>query len=527
MFRLKAVTAIYFFMLASPLENWANQPWTTNAEAKRFSRESSNEDSVLFTKSKKFERNTVIQIARELSRKPFVPPEASLPAQISDLNYDEYRNIRYKPESAIWKNEDLPFQLQLLHRGSYFKNKVELAIVEDNKATHIPYNRNLFSTEEQLKDHLPPNDIGYSGFRIHFPLNTSDYLDELIVFQGATYFRALGKESIYGISARGFALGTAESGKEEFPLFKAFWIEKPVKKSNGIVVHALMDSVNATGAFRFTIRPGNQTITDVEVVLFPRADLHKAELAPLTSMYMFSMNGRDEIDDYRPQVHDSDGLLIFNGRNEHLWRPLNNPKNLQISTFIDHAPQGFGLMQRERNFASYEDFETHYEKRPSLWVELLGNWGAGSVQLIEIPTLSEIHDNIVAFWSPSEPLKADNEYSYSYRLIWGNQPEPRGQTVFVSRTASGRADILGPTKRRLYVIDYEVSGNKPSAMPKPVVTASVGEVSNIVLRDNLLSQGYRLSFEFDPKDNTTAELRAELQTNEKISTETWLYRYEE
>ncbi|ADI37393.1 glucans biosynthesis protein G [Waddlia chondrophila 2032/99] len=473
-----------------------------------------------------FGRSYVIQIARELSRKPYAASENTLPSCLNDLSYDEFRKIRYKPDSAIWKGEDLPFQLQLLHRSSYFKDKVDIAIIEGNQIVPIPYNKNLFTFEDEVKCELTPEEkeIGYSGFRIHFPLNTPDYFDELIVFQGATYFRALGRGNSYGISARGLALKTAEPTGEEFPLFKAFWIEKPAKEADRIIVHALLDSPSVTGAYRFTIIPGENTIVEVETTLFPRVELTKTGFAPLTSMFFHSMNGRGQVDDFRPEVHDSDGLLIINGKGEHLWRPLSNPKQLQVSAFLDKSVQGYGLMQRERSFRSYEDLESHYEKRPSLWILPEGNWGDGSVVLVEIPTDSEVHDNIVAFWQSKDPLKAESEFHYSYRMIWGFHPVEKNSQIFVSRTARGRADIFKPSKSRLFIIDYEVPREKPEKMPEPIVSASSGKISNVVLRNNPITHGYRLSFEFDEWGNKPAELRAELKAEGAGSIETWLYR---
>lgn len=471
-----------------------------------------------------FDSNTVVEIARELSTRPYDTSEDQLPTKITSSDYDDYKNIRFNPASAIWKNDGLPFQLQLLHRGLYFQNEVNLAIVDKGQVVQIPYDRNFFTFDGASNDKMP-DAKGYSGFRVHFPLNTPNYFDELIVFQGASYFRALGKGNGYGISARGLAINTAEPQGEEFPVFKAFWIEKPTKESIELVVYALMDSSSVTGAYRFSIRPGMHTITDVEAVLFPRVDLTKVALAPLTSMFMFSMNGRDQIDDYRPEVHDSDGLLISNGRNETLWRPLANPKELQISDFIDRDPQGFGLLQRARAFDDYQDLETHYEKRPSVWTEPLGSWGEGSVELIEIPSASEIHDNIISFWRPAAPIKKGTEFRYTYRLIWGDHPEPKSPSIIVKRTASGRADILGPTSIRLYVIDYEVIGDRPEKLPIPNVIASQGKVKNVVIRDNPFTHGYRLSFEFDPVDSKVAELRVELKADEENQGEIWLFRY--
>lgn len=480
---------------------------------------------VRFAKTGSFDADTVVRLARQLAAKPYSALSDPLPASLANINYDEYRDIRFKGDAAIWKQESLPYQMQLFHRGFYFQDLIEIAVVEDKKATHLSYDANLFSAGEVLQQKLPTEDIGYSGLRVHYPLNNPEYFDELFVFQGASYFRALGKGNAYGLSARGLAIKTADTAGEEFPVFRAFWIEKPNSETNLIVVHALLDSPSVSGAYRFSVRPGENTRMDVEAVLFPRVELSKVGLAPSTSMYMHSPNGRHLTDDFRPAVHDSDGLLMINGRGERLWRPLANPKDLQISAFMDNSPQGFGLMQRERDYQNYQDLEANYERRPSLWVEPVGNWGAGAVVLTEIPTQSEIHDNIVAFWKPRQPLAAGGEFRFAYHLSWGAEPAPVDNSVIVSRTASGRADIAKPTANRLFVVDYEVKGQKPSVLPKVKVDTNAGEIRNIVIRDNPNSNGYRLSFEFVPGEARMAEFRAELKFDEPKDVETWLYRW--
>ncbi|MDF0534368.1 glucan biosynthesis protein G [Shewanella sp. A32] len=481
-----------------------------------------------------FDQDTVIKLAKQLASKPYVAPDEALPDSLKNLTQEQYQDIHFRQDAAIWKNQNLPYQLQLFHRGFYFKQLVELALVRGNQASHLAYNSDYFETGTAFNQALPKNDIGYSGFRLHYPINRKDYYDELLVFQGATYFKALGKGDNYGVSARGLALRTADPMGEEFPFFKAFWIEEPHADSNLLVIHALLDSPSVTGAYRFSVRPGDNTQMDVEATLFPRVDLDKVGLAPGTSMYMHSLNGRQNVDDFRPEVHDSDGLLMLNGRSERLWRPLANPKTLQISAFMDNAPQGFGLIQRQRNYGAYQDLRAQFETHPSLWVEPVGNWGQGSVILTEIPTQSEIHDNIVVFWRPMDPIRAGSEYRFAYRLSWGDEPSVKPGTITVARTASGRADISKPTAKRLFVIDYQLNGGqRPATMPDPKVQASSGSIDNVVIRENPHNGGYRLTFQFDPKDAQVAELRAELQFDavagaEAVTsgkTETWLYRW--
>ncbi len=502
-----------------------NKPTTPVVSPPKATAQPANKTQVRFTKTGTFDGETVVKLARKLASKPYVVLKDPLPAGLAKLTYDEYRDIRFNPVSSIWRDQGLPFQMQMFHRGFYFQDLIEIAIVEANQATHLAYEPKYFTAGEVISQALPNDDIGYSGFRIHNQLNTNGIFDELMVFQGASYFRALGKGNSYGLSARGLALKTADPEGEEFPIFRAFWVERPSYDSNLIVVHALLDSPSVAGAYRFSVRPGDNTQIDVEATLFPRVELNKVGLAPSTSMFLHSLNGRHDTDDFRPEVHDSDGLLMFNGRGEHLWRPLANPRQLQVSAFSDNSPQGFGLIQRERNYASYQDLEAQYERRPSLWIEPVGNWGQGAVVLTEIPTESEIHDNIVSFWKPRQPIPAGSEYHFAYRMSWGDEPVAKTNSVVVSRTASGRADIAKATPRRLFVVDYHLNGAMPDELPLAKVESSGGVISNVVIARNAENNGYLLAFELEPEDKDLIELRAELKFSTPRQVETWLYRW--
>jgi glucans biosynthesis protein len=516
-----------------------------------------------------FTRSTVTEIARALSKTAYAPPSQDIPAQIASLTPEQYRGIQFRPGAALWANDQLPFELQFFHRGLFYKDKVELAVVDPNgNAHHIAYAPSMFTSSTPLSKPLPTDDIGFAGFRINGHINHPDVFDEIAVFEGASYFRSLGKGEVYGISARGLALKVGAADGEEFPLFRAFWVETPEKGSDSITVHALLDSKSVTGAYRFTIRPGLPTVMDVETTLFPRVDLVSPGIAVGTSMFFFSGNGRGTIDDWRPQVHDSDGLLMLNGLGERLWRPLANPSDLQFSGFLDSGPRGFGLMQRNRNFATYQDFDADYEKRPSLWIEPVGDWGRGTVVLVEIPSAAEANDNIVAFWQPADKIKGGSEFSYAYRMFWGNGPSLPG--VIVAATRQGRADPKKPQTVRHFVIDFTSTGvtdgapetpapsaavtpapasasaapatvaaqNAPATAtadaptsadpahdPKPLVTASAGAISAIWVEPNPVTGGWRLSFDLDAQKATLVELRAELKFADKRPVDTWLYRW--
>ncbi|MEP9347485.1 glucan biosynthesis protein G [Xanthobacter sp. KR7-225] len=469
-----------------------------------------------------FDAGTVRKLARALASSPYKAGAQNLPAELEKLSYDDYRNIRFNTERALWRAQGLPFEVQFLHRGFLFRDRVDVHVVAGGQARRIAYDPGLFRFEHGLRPPDPKLDLGFSGFRLHGPINRPDYFDEIAVFQGATYFRAVGKGQVYGSSARGLAIKTGHPAGEEFPLFKAFWIEQPRAEVNSIVVHALLDSPSAAAAHRITIQPGTATVTTVEMALYPRVDLADAGIAALTSMFLFSPNDRRQFDDFRPAVRDAQGLALIDGTGEEVWRPLANPRRLQISTFSSTNMRGFGLMQRQRAFFDYQDLEARYEKRPSVWVEPIGDWGEGAVHLLEIPTPQEVHDNIVAFWRPKDALRKGGEYNYTYRLHWAwDRPAPAD----IGRVAATRSG--GTAERRLFVIDL-VDGAMDSLPADGVearVSASRGEVSSVVLQPNPEIGGARLSFALEPKGAELCELRAGLFKGGAALTETWIWRW--
>jgi periplasmic glucans biosynthesis protein len=469
-----------------------------------------------------FDDNTVANLARDLAQKSYQTPDAKLPDEFNGLDYQAYRAIRFNKQDALWHGLGLKFNAEFFHRGFLYKERVDVFEVVDGDATPIRYSPGLF-TFGNLKP--PTEDLGFAGFRIHYPINRPDYYDEVCAFLGASYFRAVARGQGYGLSARGLAIKTADPTGEEFPLFKKFWLVRPAKGSDALTIHALLDSPSAAAAFRFVVRPGADTIFDVQAAVFPRSDLATAGIAPLTSMFLFDTNDRMRFDDYREAVHDSAGLLLRNGKGEQIWRPLVNPRELQISAFTNESPQGFGLMQSERKLDDYQDLEAHYEKRPSLWIEPGANWGQGIVELVEIPTTREVNDNIVCFWRPKDPLKAKTRFDVTYRMHWcWFQPRPLPLGV-VTATRDGLAD---DQKKRLFVVDFVGGALKRWQQAKPPnidIGCSKGKIENPVAEPNPDTGGWRLSFQLDQGNEKLIEMHARLMNGEEPLTETWLYRW--
>lgn len=469
--------------------------------------------------------------AQALAAAPYAPPVETLPESLAGLDYDQYRDIRFRPESAIWAGTPSPFQLQAFHLGFGYREPVALNVVEGGAARRLIFDPAMFSYGPLVEN--PPSvieDLGFSGFRIHARVNSEDYLDEFAVFQGASYFRAVARGQVYGLSARGLAIATAEPTGEEFPTFREFWIETPADDADTIVVHALLDSPSTTGAYRFGLRPGASTVTEVEAVLYPRVDVATVGIAPLTSMFYFAGHDRVGIDDFRGAVHDSEGLLMWNGEGEWLWRPILNPDTLQISSFLDSKPHGFGLMQRERDFRVYQDLEADYHRRPSLWVEPIGDWGAGAVTLVEIPTDAEVHDNIVAFWRPRMPLAAGVPLRLAYRLHWRGEPPVEHGLAKVRRTLVGLSEVGRPQRerdKRVFVIDFAGEGlvELGAAPITTQASASAGLLSPPVVKIEPEVGGVRVSLELDPQGAAVSELRCALVRDGAVVSETWLYRW--
>jgi len=470
-----------------------------------------------------FDASTVRALARALAQKPYQAPDDKLPDELKNLTYDQYRSIRFNPQRALWADTKLDFHVEFFHRGFLYKDRVDIFVVADGRAQPVQYSPDLFTFGKVAPPHADAN-LGFAGFRIHAPINRPDYFDEVCAFLGASYFRAVAKGQGYGLSARGLAIKTADPTGEEFPVFKSFWIERPQPGTSSIVVNALLDSPSAAASLRFTIRPGEDTVFDVEMALYPRADVTEAGIAPLTSMYYFDANDRVGVDDYRAAVHDSNGLSMWTGHGDQLWRPVSNPHDLQFSAFSDVNPRGFGLMQRKRDFSEYQDLEAHYEKRPSLWVEPIGDWGEGAIDLVEIPTNGEIHDNIVGFWRPKSKLQAKGEYLLNYRLHWCWDNPNRTELARVVQTRVG----AGPgEKTRLVVVDF-AGGRLMGADAAKIhadVGADKGKIANVVAQPNPEDNGWRVSFELTPGGEKVVELHAQLLADPDKLSEAWIYRW--
>ncbi len=474
----------------------------------------------------------VRQLAQQRAAHEYHPVSETLPASIANLSYDQYRDIRFRPASALWHGEAL-FEVQFFHRG--YSNKEHINIFEVGPAgeTPVAYDPRFFTFGRLLKIPRAPASLGYAGFRVHYPLQTPRYKDELVAFLGASYFRVLGRNQSYGASARGLAIDTAEPGSEEFPTFTDFWLVRPQPNDRTLTVYALLDSRSVAGAYQFEIRPGDITQVEVHCELFARRAIAKLGVAPLTSMFLTSIDGGRRFDDYRPQVHDSDGLMAETGHGQWLWRPLGNPRELRVNRFVDEGPRGFGLVQRDRAFADYQDVESHYESRPGYWVQPLGSWGKGGVELVEIPSDEEIHDNIVAYWVPAVSVAPGKPLTFAYLLsAFGESSRwPPGGRVVATRSGSpvmgDNRGHFAPGARRM-LIDFaggDLDGLRAEQPVKAQLSADNGVVQALTVERLPATGAWRVTFVVAPKARRPVDLRCFLTLYGEVLTETWVYQW--
>ncbi|HET7570604.1 MAG TPA: glucan biosynthesis protein G [Gammaproteobacteria bacterium] len=466
----------------------------------------------------------VVAKAKALAAKPFQQPKP-IPDFLANISYNDYRDIRFRVEDSLWKQSNTRFQVRLIHPGLYYKHSVTINVVDAQGVHEVQFSPQLFDYgHNKFADKIPP-DLGFAGFKLTYPLKDKKADNQFIVFAGASYFRAVGRDEAWGLSARGLAVDTGLQSGEEFPFFKEFWLVRPAPDAQQMTVYALLDSKRVTGAYQFVIKPGETTVVDVKTTLFERADIKQLGIAPLTSMFFYGEDSPKPAGYWRPEVHDSDGLLVHAGTGEWLWRPLINPAQLLLSAFQLKNPLGFGLMQRDRHFYDYQDLEARYDIRPSAWVMPDGDWGDGQVMLVEIPSDKEVNDNIVAFWVPKNVPKLGEPLNFSYTIRWTShtpQPAAIGQNT---STWIGAGD-KPPLKRFVLEFNSAVLSSLPAdAKVEGVIT--VGDGGKLVeqhTEKNPVTGGWRLSFEVDPPDKPL-ELRAFLKAGDKTLTETWSFLY--
>ncbi len=473
----------------------------------------------------------VIQEAEALAAKPFDPP-APVPELLVNMPYDQFQSIRFRPDQSLWRGDGSKFQMMFFHPGLFFRNAVDVLVVDGETVTPLAFEKSWFDYPPKLAQDIP-NDLGYAGINLTFPLTAPDVQNQFLSFAGASYFRGVGTEESFGLSGRGLALNTGLPVGEEFPLFRRFWLVKPAPDATQMTFYGLLDSKSVTGAYRFVATPGEPLVMQVEASLFFRKAVDQVGLAPLTSMFYHGENTDRPVGHWRPEVHDSDGLAIETGTGELVWRPIANPKRLSHSYFAVTNPRGFGLIQRDRRFSSYEDPEAHYQNRPNAWIVPKGDWGEGHVILVEIPTDAESNDNIVAFWTPKEPVKPGTRIDLAYEVQIGGARTPTHSGGFASATYVGAGDVIGGgnVEGTVRVLADFTGGDLPDLPANAPVTAVVNVSEGAELIHQTVfpvpeNKGWRLSLLVRPPKDKPLEMRAFLKKDNASLTETWTYRVE-
>ncbi|MBB3974715.1 glucan biosynthesis protein [Hansschlegelia beijingensis] len=496
-------------------------------------------DRLKFGKPEPFSYDGLKAFARNLAGKPYQPPAAPDPAIVQKIDYDAHGKIKFKPEDALYAESAGAYPITFMHVGRFFPKTVRMHAVADGQSREILYDPSLFDMPaDSIARGLPPQPSAFAGFWVREAkdqvTDKGDWKarEPFATFLGASYFRAIGAAGQVGMSARGVALFPAPGAAEEFPDFISFWFEPARTNGEPVTVFALLDGPSLSGAYRFLIHRTAGTLMEIEAEVTMRKEVARLGLAPLTSMYWFSETAKPNLIDWRPEVHDSDGLAMWTGAGERIWRPLNNPPRIMTSTFSDENPKGFGLLQRDRDFDHYED-GVRYEDRPSTWVEPVGDWGKGAVQLVELPTDDEIHDNVVAYWIPEQSAAPGATIALAYKLHWqDDEPFPTGlgRCVATRLGRGGQPGLPRPAGVRKFIVEF--LGGPLADIPygetvEPVLWASRGKFSYVFAEavPSDIKGHWRAQFDLTVEGPEPVEMRCYLKAGGQVLTETWLYQY--
>ncbi len=473
--------------------------------------------------------------ARALSGQPYQPKAGQVPEQLGKMSWDQWEAIQFKADHSLWREQGLNAQVRFFHLGWHMTTPVLIHEVVNGQAQELAYDPAAFDYGQSgIKGDKLPKNLGFAGFRVLFH---TDWVRDVAAFQGASYFRAVDGDMQYGQSARGLAVNSGLD-PEEFPTFTSWWLERPAPGSDSFYVYALLDSKSVTGAYRFLVTLGDTLVMDIDAALYPRVEIQRIGIAPLTAMYQTGENDKRRGVDWRPEIHDADGLQLWTGNGEWIWRPLVNPAGVHTNSFFDDSPRGFGLLQRDRNFDHYQDDGVFYEKRPSLWVEPRsgpagGGWGKGAVMLVELPTEDETNDNVVAFWNPAEKPQPGQELLFGYKLYWCRTPPATPRLATVQATRDGVGGIVGQKHSYFswrFAVDF-AGGNLDMlgehAKVEAVIEASRGTVEITSARPLDSIKGWRAMFDIKPSDDSVEpiNLRLYLRSDGQPLSETWIYQW--
>ncbi|MBK1624658.1 glucan biosynthesis protein [Afifella marina] len=485
-------------------------------------------DGILYGPTQPFSFDLLKETAKTLAEAPWEPPASNMAEILDKIDYDAYFQISYRKDRTLHLGGDGGAPIQLFHLGRYQKDPVTIAVVKDGKAHEVLYRQSYFDMPAGHIARSLPQSIGFAGFRVM----AEDLKWDWLSFLGASYFRSPGSGKQYGLSARGIAIDTGLATGEEFPRFSRFFLEGVPGDPDRLTVYALLEGPSLTGAYRFDCTREARVVMETEAVLFPRQEVTRLGIAPLTSMFWYSQKDRQHAKDWRPEIHDSDGLAMWTGNGERIWRPLNNPPSVMTNSFSDENPKGFGLLQRDRHFDHYQDDGVFYHRRPSLWVEPIEGWGKGAVQLVEIPTDDEIYDNIVAYWTPEEKVEAGKTLDLKYRLHWGFDEPYATKAGRVVDTFIGAGGVPGqPRPKDVYQFVIDFAGGDLGRFTREdgvsaMVNVSRGTLGRCSAYPVVDSNGlFRAAFEVHVTGKDPVDLRLFLKKDGEALTETWISQF--
>lgn len=471
-----------------------------------------------------FDFDQVRSRAHALAAQPYQSASNSVPTALGEMSYAQHNAIRFRREQALWRGK-LPFFIELIHPGAAQRNLVSMHEIVDGQEIPVPFSAALFD----YGTNGPPAETarGFSGFRVFY---APENFGEAAAFAGATYFRMIGSGQNYGSSARALAINTATPVAEDFPVFTDFWLVRPSRSSRELTVFGLFDGTNAAGALRWVIQPGPSTVAKIDAVIFLRGPVERVGLAPLTSMFLHDQNNHIPFRDFRPEVHDCDALLVHTAANEWWCRHLAGAKAVRVDSYHLNQPRGFGLLQRDRNFEHYQDFDAKFQLRPSVWIAPVGKWPEGALELIQFPSDIEFSDNVVALWHPTKLPPPGQPLALSYTMEWTRRemaPKDLGRAI-ATRLGKVPKENGQPWNVRI-VIDFggEALGHLSAANALAAeIHGSEGSklVADTVVK-NENNQTWRLVIEMT-EPQKPVQLQARLLRRGAPITETWLFTYE-
>ena len=477
-------------------------------------------------------------VAERMAREPFTPPPQPDPDIVSKIDYERWGQIHFNTDSALFANGPGQFPVTFFHIGKFFPKSVEMYVVEGGQARPILYDQAMFDMPPDSPARLLPKAIGFAGFRIQEPRDRKlDWRkNDWAAFLGAAYFRAIGELYQYGLSARGVAVDTAVAGRDEdFPDFTHFYIEAPTSNDT-IVVNALLNGASVTGAYRFTMTRGKGVVMTDRAHAQP-AQGHRAPRHRAADHHVLVLRDQEGHRDRLAAGGARFGRARACGlaRGERIWRPLNNPERTTASAFADQSPRGYGTLQRDRVFDHYLDGV--YLRSPT---EPLGrspsdDWGQGAVQLIEIPTDDEIHDNVVATWVPADPATAGKSLRLQVQAALGAPTSPiRRRWPAASQPGSGAAAspaCPAPPGVRKFMVEFlggPLEHLPFGVKPEAVLYTSRGHFTSYLYTEAVpdgVNGHWRAQFDLVVDGTDPVEMRCHLKTGNDILTETWAFQY--